>query len=53
LVTFTAAPVVASVRNVCTGTQVAHPAPPARADRTEPFTTRTIMDAEVAPEVSE
>ena len=49
LVTFTAVPLLASVRNVCTGTHVVHAAPPVRAERTEPFTTRTITDTAEAP----
>src|SRR5688572_9919275 len=42
LVTATTPPPLPAVRNVCTGTQVAHPAPPARAERTVPLTSRTI-----------
>jgi hypothetical protein len=44
---------MASVRNVCTGTQVVQAAPPVRADRTEPFTTRTRIATAVLPEDSE
>jgi hypothetical protein len=53
--TSTAAPEVAIVRNVCTGTQAAHAAPPVREDRTVPFTTRTYICAPALPplEVSE
>src|SRR5690349_14629448 len=40
-----------SVRQVCTGTQVAQPEPLVRAERTEPLTTRTRMAAAVLPEV--
>jgi hypothetical protein len=53
LVTFTAVPLLALVRNVCTGTHVVHPAPPVRAERAEPFTTRTITDAADTPVLNE
>src|SRR5687768_16923389 len=50
-VTFTAAPVVAVVRKVCTGTQVVHAAPPPRDERTVPLTTRMYIDAPAFPPV--